>query len=196
MLDLTAERGYNDVTIEMLTERAGVSRADFDHHFTGKDDCHLQIFWENSIGFDRQVHGAFEAESEWPDALRASAYAAARYIRDHPRNVAYGVTLMFSAGDLAQAYRDEQLQPLVDLIDAGRQELDDPDSMTRAVAEATIGSFYQLLISQLESGEGLGSAESLVPELMFLAVRPYLGDEVAREELAIPPPKHFFEDPA
>lgn len=187
MLDLTAEQGYDAVTIEMLIDRAEVGRADFDHHFRGKDDCHLQIFWENSIGFDRQVHGAFEAESEWRDALRASAYAAARYIRDHPREVAYGVTLMFSAGDVAQAYRDEQLQPLVALIDAGRQELDDPDSMTRAVAESTIGSFYQL-ISQLQSGEGLAAAEKLVPELMFLAVRPYLGEEIAREELTIAPP--------
>jgi hypothetical protein len=32
-------------------------------------------------------------------------------------------------------------------------------------------------------------AEDVVPDLMFVAVRPYLGHEAAREELSIPPPR-------
>jgi hypothetical protein len=35
--------------------------------------------------------------------------------------------------------------------------------------------------------------EDFVPELMFLAVRPYLGNRVALEELGIPPPEPRLE---
>ena len=178
----------------MVIERSGVARAEFDRHFAGKEDCYMQLFWEYTGAFDREVFGAYRAEAQWRDAVRACAYAAARYIRDHPREVACGVTLMFTAGDLAQAYRENHLQRIVDLIDAGRQELDDPDSMTRGVAEGVIGSIYQLLVRELQSGNGTGSAEDFVPDLMYLAVRPYLGNQAALEELSIPPPPEPGEE--
>jgi len=45
--------------------------------------------------------------------------------------------------------------------------------------------------------EGQGRLSSapveLVPELMYGAVRPYLGEEAARRELTIPPPPDLAE---
>jgi hypothetical protein len=133
--------------------------------------------------FDGAVFGAYEEQDCWRDGLRAAAYAAAGYLREHPREVVYGELQMREGSDMAQALRDNYLQRIVDMVDEGRGELDNPDSIGRGVAEGVCGSVYGYLMRELQSGAGTRSAEDMVPELMYIAVRPYLGPEVALEEL-------------
>ncbi len=191
LLELVDERGYDDVAVADVVERAGVEQADFDRRFEGKEELCFAVFEEIATTAEADVLAAFEAEGCWCDGLRASAYAIVRFMRDNPREVGFGALHILAAGDLAQVYRERQLQRWVDLIDRGRQELDDPDSMGRGVAEGVLGSINGRLLKELENGGGTDSLEQFVPELMYIAVRPYLGHEVAREELEHPaPPEH------
>lgn len=187
MLELIADRGYAATTVTQVLERAGVSRADFKRLFGSKRDCFLRVYEEMSERFGRCVFDAFESEEDWRDGLRAAAYAAARWIGDHPREARYGALGMVAAGEFAQARRDETLRVFVDLIDSGREQLDEPDSVSRSMAEGVIGGIVGMLTKNLRRGISV-RGEDLVPDLMFLAVRPYLGHEAAREELSIPPP--------
>jgi AcrR family transcriptional regulator len=188
MIDLVIADGYDRVTVQAVCERAGLSRAAFDRHFSDLEDCYLRLFDRFTDEFDRATFGAYEAtRGSWRERLRAAAYGAARYIRDHPRESTFSSTLMFAAGDLAQAHRERHLRRLVALVDAGRSEQPDPGALGRPVAEAAVGSIYSLVTKRLAEGAA-DSVEALVPELMYLATRPYLGEERAREELAIPPP--------
>lgn len=188
LLELVDERGYEGVTVADVAAQAGVEQAEFERRFAGKEELCVAVF--DAIAGDAQdeVMAAFEAGGSWRDSLRASAYAMVRFMRDHPREVGFGALHILAAGDLAQVYREQQLQQWVDLIDLGRQELDDPDSMGRGVAEGALGSIHARLLKELEEGKGTDSLEQFVPELMYIAVRPYLGHEVAREELEIPAP--------
>jgi AcrR family transcriptional regulator len=188
MIDVVLERGKEEATVDLVVDRAGVDRAAFYRYFDDPQDCILQAYWIHTDRFTALVTGAFEREWNWRDSLRAAAYTAARYLRDNPRIVKFGTIQMFEVGPMAQAQRESHLHLMVDLIDAGRQELDDPDSLGRGVAEGVMGSIYQMLIKELQGGRGTRSAEDFVPELMYIAVRPYLGHEVAREELTMLPP--------
>jgi AcrR family transcriptional regulator len=188
LLDLVDERGYEDLTVADVVAQAGLDRADFDRRFGDKEELCVAVFEHIAKSAQGDVIGAFEAEGTWRDSLRASAYAMVRFMRDNPREVGFGALHILAAGELAQVYREQQLQQWVDLIDLGRQELEDPDSMGRGVAEGVLGSIHGRLLKELENGEGTGSLEQFVPELMYIAVRPYLGHEVAREELEIRPP--------
>lgn len=187
-IDLVIERGYAALEVEAVVARAGVAPADFERHFAGKEDCCLQVYEANIADFDRLVVGAYLRHDQWRDALRAAAYAAAGYLRDHPREVQFGEIQMREGGEMAQARRDAYLHRIIDLIDAGRGELDDPDSLNRAAAEGALGAVYGYLLKELQAGSGTRSATEFVPQLMYIAVRPYLGHEAAREELTIPPP--------
>jgi len=120
-IDVVLERGNDGASVEVVIDRAGVDRAAFDRHFESLQDCILQAYWAHTDEFTVLVRTAFDREGSWRDSLRAAAYAAARYLRDHPRIVR--------------------------------------------------------------------SAEEFVPEMMYVAVRPYLGQEAARAELSIPPPE-------
>jgi AcrR family transcriptional regulator len=188
LLDLVYAQGTEATSVEMVIERAGIERAEFEALFDGKDDLYLRFFDEISSAFERDLFAAFEAEGKWRDGLRAAAYFAARYFRDNPRETAFGSLRMFAAGEMAQAYRERQLHRMVELIDRGREELDDPDSMSPHVAEGVFGSIYELLLANLQSGKGTEAALDFVPDLMYVAVRPYLGHRAALEELGIPAP--------
>jgi hypothetical protein len=113
-----------------------------------------------------------------------------RFIRSHPREARFGSIEMMEVGPVAQAYRERQLQHIVDLIDEGREELEDPGSVTRIAAEAALGSVYMAVVDAVRQTDQdtVAVLEAQLPHLMYLAVRPYLGEEVAREELSIPVP--------
>jgi AcrR family transcriptional regulator len=187
MIDLVIERGNDGVSAEAATELAGVEPAAFDRHFSSAEDCVLQAYWKHTDAFTDRVEAAFNREHAWRDSLRAAAYEAARYVRDNPRIVRFGTVQMFQVGPMAQAQRESHLHRMVDMIDAGRRELDDPDSLGRGVAEGVFGSIYAYLVKEVQGG-GTKSAEEFVPGMMYIAVRPYLGHEAAHEELSIPAP--------
>lgn len=189
MIDVVLERGYPATTIEAVGDRAGLDRAAFDRHFSSREDCFVKTFQKYVVDvFEARIFGAFGRHRSWRDALRASGYEAARFLRENTREARFGAIEMSEVGPVAQRHREQQLHRIVGLIDAGRMELEDPNSMTRAAAEATLGAIYAVAVRELAQGTG-GSFEDLVPELMYIAVRPYLGHEVAREELSIPPPR-------
>jgi AcrR family transcriptional regulator len=194
MVELIAEQGYKATTVKQLLERAGVTRADFRRSFAGKRACFLAAYEELSKRFSRHVFAAFEGEEEWRDGLRAAAYAAADWIAEHPLEARYAVIEMVAAGEFAQERREATLRGFVDLIDAGREQLDKPDSVSRAMADGVVGGILGILTKTLRRGARV-SAGDIVPDLMFVAVRPYLGHEVAREELSISPPRESGPEP-
>lgn len=187
-VDLALAEGYEGTGVEAVIARAGVEPADFDRLFSGKQDLFLKTYEAIAGAFEEEVFEAFAAYGSWRDSLRAAAYTAARHFRDHPREVRFGIVQMTAVGDCAASYRDARLQAMVDLIDLGRNELDDPDSLTRSTAETALGSVYVALAKRLQQGQGAETAEDFVPDLMYIAVRPYFGQEIAEEELTIPAP--------
>ncbi len=189
VMDLVIAHGYGAPTLEMVLEQANVSEVEFHRNFADVEDCCLQTYIDNLHNIDTAVYGAFERQGPWRDRLRAAVYAMARLLRDNPQRVRFDVVEMSSAGSLPQMHRERQLERLVDIVDLGRQELDDPASLTRAAAQSVIGAIYILVVGEVQSGSASWSdPESLVPDIMYVALRPYLGHEVAMEEFLIPPP--------
>ena len=91
---------------------------------------------------------------------------------------------MREGGLMEQAKRDFYLQRFVDLIDVGRCEMSNPDAVNRKVAVGVLGSIYGLLVRRLETTGEEGLSIEMIDDLMYLAVRPYLGQEAALQELS------------
>lgn len=188
VFDLVLERGYAATTAEALCERAEVPRSFFDEVFGDVQTCVTALYEEINARFDEWVLPAYERESRWRDGLRAAAYAAADFFASHSREVRFCTVAILGAGDLVAAKRDADLQRFVDLIDAGRGELPDPEAVGRGVAESSFGAIFERLVRDASRGGGARRARDLVPQLMYLAVRPYVGHAKAMEEFSIPPP--------
>jgi AcrR family transcriptional regulator len=185
---LVLERGYADTTVDAVCERAGVSRRAFARHFADLQECVATVYGRIDDEVDREVQAAFAARPDWRSSLRAAAYAAADYFATHPREVHFSTVAIMDAGEMVAAKRDAALQRYVDLIDAGRLELPEPDAIGRGVAESAVGAIFERLLKNASRGGDARDARALVPELMYLAVRPYVGHREAMKELSMASP--------
>jgi AcrR family transcriptional regulator len=152
MLDLVVVHGYAGVRMDDLLERAGVDRAAFERHFEGLDDCFFKTYENGAERYDGTVFGAYDGDGPWRDRLRAAAYAGARWLRDHPKETRLGTVEMLRGPHLSNVYLEKRVKGYVRMIDDGRGEMEDPDALSPAVAEAAIGSIVNMLMKRLNQG--------------------------------------------
>lgn len=196
VIEIASERGYAETKIETILDRAGLDRAAFDRHFRGKYDCFLSTWQELNEACMREVVEAYNSEEEWPDRLRAVACEVVEGLRHDPRRASFAVEVL-AAGDAARARRDMTMRVIASLIDAGRNEMADPESVSHTTAEALAGSAYGQIYARVVRGRA-DELPALVPQLMSAAVMPYLGMDAALAELTrgFQPPARYRRDVA
>jgi AcrR family transcriptional regulator len=188
LVDLAFASDYEAVSVEQIVARADGSKEEFERIFASKQACAVAAIEAIMADNLRIVQPAFESEERWPDSLRAAAYAMARYVAEHPKEVRFGMLDMLWAGEMTGALRDQFFGKLMAMVDAGREAAPDPELVPPLAAESAVGAITQALLRySMERGEERDPVAG-VPEMMYLAVRPYLGEEAARKELTIPPP--------
>lgn len=187
LLDLCAERGYANVDLPALLERAGVSEADFHRHYADLDACFAAVLTAVYGEFFALAQDAVAGERGWRDRMRATAYALLRFLRRDERVARFAAVEAQHAGDAGQRPFLDTFNRLVDLIDEGSAEASGPGSPSRATALGVGGVVFARIQEAVAEGE-LELGEEEIPELMYAAVFPYLGAEAAAEELRMPPP--------
>jgi AcrR family transcriptional regulator len=182
-----AERGYPDAEVAGIVRRAGVSREEFDALFADKAEAVLRVFEAYIDDFERYLQAAYDGSPGWPANLRAAAYATVAWTRRNPDATRFGMFAVLEAGEMARVRREEVFRWSAGLVDAGRDVAPDPGAVPEAAALIAVGAIVEVL-----NRDGQGTLEAdpldLVPEMMYAAVRPYLGEEAARAELRLPPP--------
>lgn len=186
MVELAVEEGFEATTVAMVCERAAVGRAAFDANFNGREDCFLKVHGEIAAEFCRRAGTAFTGPRGWHDRIWAGAWAAMRFLQEDALRARFLVVAVNGAGSRAQARRDRVLQGLADMIDAGRAELDEPGSVSRHTAEMVSGAIYNTILAKV-SGGAIERGEEFLPELVYLAMTPYLGARAAEDELLVQP---------
>jgi AcrR family transcriptional regulator len=196
LIAIAAERGYAETTIEAILGQAGLDRPAFDRHFRGKYDCFLSAWQEINESCMREMLEAYNSCEEWPDKLRAVACEIVEGLCGDPSRAAFSIEVL-AAGDAARARRDMTMRVLASLIDAGRNEMEDPEAVPHTTAEALAGAAYGQVYSKVVRGVP-DELPELVPQLMSAAVLPYLGMEAAMAELrrGFDPPARYRRDVA
>jgi AcrR family transcriptional regulator len=187
LLDLCVERGYPDLTLDDLLERAGVDEAAFHRRYADLDACFAAVLGQVYSEFFARALEAVAGQVGWRDRMRATGYALLRFLRSDERVARLAAVEAQHAGEGAQRLFLETFNRLVDLIDEGSAEASGPDSPSRATALGVGGVLFARIQEAVAEGE-LGLGEEEIPQLMYGAVFPYLGAEAADEELRIPPP--------
>jgi AcrR family transcriptional regulator len=187
MVELVGADGYRQTSIADVCAAAAVSEADFHRHFAGIEQCFVAIWDELTLAHAVLAAEAFAAPGPWRKRMRAAAWVTLDYLQADLDRTRFLVLEVLNAGEVARTHRESAITAQAEWIDSGRQELHDPDSLSRATAEHIAGAINEMLIRKTRSGEILQGAQ-VMRELMYMAVRPYLGEEAAREELTMPSP--------
>jgi AcrR family transcriptional regulator len=186
LVHLVGARGYEATTVEAVLERAEAGREDFDRHFAGKEDCFLAAYDEVAAEFGRRVLSAYFAEEEWHECMWAGGAEAMRFLAEDGERARFFVVEVVHAGRQAQTRRDMILHQFAELVDAGRDQLKDPKSVSRGTAEIVAGAVYGTVLTKIKRGWPSWGRDFL-PELMYMAVLPYLGARAAEEEMRVQP---------
>jgi AcrR family transcriptional regulator len=181
---LVGSRGYAQTSIEMVCEQARTRRSHFDRCFAGKEDCFLCVHDEVAAEFCEQVAAAYGGPSSWHDRIWAAGWAAMRFLNQDPTRARFLVIEVNGTGNGAQARRDRVLQQIADFLDNGREELEQPGKVSRCTAEIVAGAIYGTVLARIEAG-CIERGEDFLPELVYMAVMPYLGSRAAEDELLV-----------
>lgn len=187
VMEVLAERGYEAARVEDFLARTGIARAEFERHFAGKAEVTLAVYEAFAADFTVRIERAYASEPRWPDNLRAAAYEVVRWMADHPAATRFGNVGIFEAEELGRARREQLFRWCAGLIEEGRAAAPDPAAVPEGAAMLAIGAVVEAS-RRHQQGSLHGDPAAMVPEMMYGAVRPYLGEEAARAELEIPPP--------
>jgi hypothetical protein len=186
LLELCFERGLPGLRLEDLLGRAGLGRDELDPNLADLESVFCAVLEVQRDDFFAYLDRALAAPELWVDRLRAVAYGLLRYLRADPLRAHFLTVELQRAGErAARIWTETIVERLFDLIDEGR-ELGGRGG-SRATAEAIGGTVLMRINAAAQSGD-LSGAERLLPEMMYVAVLPYLGPEAAEAELSAPPP--------
>jgi AcrR family transcriptional regulator len=190
LIDLCFERGYRQIGLADLLARAAVTEREFHRHFADLEDCFCRVYLEIRDGFLDRVAVAVSDEESWRDRIRATAYVLIRFLAEDEKVTHLSSVDVLTAGERAHLLFGEAVERLTTLIDEGRGERE--SSTGETISRATAGAIAGGILTQIYATSGqkapMPPEGEVVPQMMYTAVLPYLGEEAAREELSIPPP--------
>ncbi|HEX8690146.1 MAG TPA: TetR/AcrR family transcriptional regulator [Solirubrobacterales bacterium] len=181
-LETVNEVGYRALTVQDVLTRAGVSRPTFYEQFEDKEDCFLAAFDTSAQRLRECLEAAVgEEDTGWRPWLRRGLEALLRFIVEEPHAARTVIVEARASSPAGLRRRDELLDHFAACIDAeARKELPEPPSAIAAAG--VVGGIESVLYARLQREE-TDELESLLPSLMYFAVLPYDGHEVAAKEL-------------
>lgn len=182
LLDLCFERGFTEITLPMLLERAGVDQASFEYHFSGLEDCLCGVLEAIRKDLLARVERAVAEHDCWRERIRATGFILLEFLREDERVTHLCMVETRRLGGRPEEVLNGAIDRLTDLLDEGRAELEDPESLSRATAESIAARILDLICVAVEQ-ERLGEGEDMIRLLVYEAVRPYLGADAAAREL-------------
>jgi AcrR family transcriptional regulator len=177
---LVAEHGVAGASIEAIVKEAGVSSVTFYEFFEGKEECFL-------AAFDRAVDAAAEALGEaaagdpaagglsWSEQIATGLRALTKLIATQPERARLCLVEAQTGGPGLSLRFEATLDRVATKLREGRALETAPPDLPATHEEATAGALAWLLRERLETGDGEG-LEKLYPELIDIALAPYLGD--------------------
>lgn len=182
MIGVATEIGYNNLTVQNVLTRAGISRPTFYEQFNDKEDCFLAAFDAAAARMRARVEAAcLDAGPTWRDQLRSGIAELLRFIVDEPEEARIVIVEARASSPAGLHRRDGLLDHFAGCVDAlVREDLDEPPSAIAAAG--VVGGIESVLYARLQKGE-TEDLDAILPSLMYFAVLSYAGREAAGEEM-------------
>jgi AcrR family transcriptional regulator len=183
LIETVGQRGSKAVTLEAVIERAGIDRAEFDREYDSLEESYIDAWVYVISDFLRRSEAAFARGGEdWRECLRYQAWDLLRYVEENLNEARFLIEMTF-ADELVQANRDIAMARMIDYIDLGRYESEDPAAVPRATAEALVGAIWNGLAMNIVEPVNSEVLRSGPQQILYLTMMAYIGEEAAREEM-------------
>jgi AcrR family transcriptional regulator len=182
MLDELAAKGYEDASVGAALGVSGVSPEEFESEFPGKDECLFAAYEDVRARIVDRVKTVCEAGSDWPTGVREGLRALLDAIAARPA-VAGAMTRAFPAIRPA-AYRlyVEFVSDFVPLMRGGREYAEVDEELPDEVELLAVGAAESLIFAEVDAGRA-ERLPSMLPEILFCVLVPFVGPDRAGEEM-------------
>jgi AcrR family transcriptional regulator len=174
---VVAEKGYPDVTVAEIVERASTSQRTFYEHFGNKEEALLAALDAGSAQWLANTLPAFRRAQDWQHAVRGAYDGMFAFGLEEPEYTRLGAVEMYAAGKRALETRDRIMEQLEALLAPGYETAPDTPSIA---SEAIGGAIHALAYDQVKA-KGPESLPELVPMSTYLTLAPFIGAESAYE---------------
>jgi len=191
---LVAARGLAATSIEAIVEQAGVSSVTFYELFDGKDECFVAAFERAVEAGAEELAAAVcgergeavagdgpDGELSWPEQVATGLRELTGLIAAQPERARLCLLEAQTGGPELSARFDAALDRVAAKLRQGRSLETAPPDLPPTHEEATAGALAWLLRERLEAGRDGEALEALYPEMIDIALAPYLeGGERSR----------------
>ena len=179
--ELVAERGYPDLTVELIVKRAQASNKTFYKHFADKEECFLALFESSFAETERAIRQRLAAEpAPWPEQVVLALRTLVERISSDPITARAVIVESPSVGSAIASRYEQASKALVPLLAAGREQSPRGAELPSTLEETLSGAVFWAAFERLVIGAPQELAAYL-PVLIELVLRPYLGSaEAAR----------------
>ncbi|MGE5407976.1 MAG: TetR/AcrR family transcriptional regulator [Syntrophothermus sp.] len=183
MLTAVGELGYERASVRTVLDRSGVYRQAFYDNFSCKRECFLEACDLGVARVESAVRMAASHHSTWRAQLHAGLGALLDFLDAEPLTARALIVEVHPAGREAVARRTAALARTHPFLDRARGEPGADRAAPSIAAEAIASGIHAVIHSRLAAGESSGFRQ-LLPELMYVAMLPFFGDEAGRTAVA------------
>jgi AcrR family transcriptional regulator len=185
-MKIVATKGYAATTVADLTREAGISRTTFYAFFADKEACFLAAYDDSVDQLVRRISSAYEAQERWPDRARAALATLLEALAADPAQARLALVDVAAAGPAAQRRFRAAIQRLTPFFDEGRDFAPGGRTLPANVSRMAAGAVVGLIADELVAGRS-DELPSLLSDLLFATLVPYLGPDAAAREVGEEP---------
>lgn len=187
MAHAVAERGYLCTTVADVLRAAGVSRRTFYENFSDKEDCFLRTYEVIVERIGARVDEAYARPGSWPERVHAGLAAFLEFIDREPAFARLALVEALAAGPRALEIYEAAVQRFRRFFEEGREHSPYAGELTETVSQAVVSGIAGVLYERIMRGDG-APASSLLGDLSYFGLVPYLGHDEAKRVAAEPLP--------
>lgn len=182
MLEELVMKGYGDASEERAREAVGVSAAEFEAEFGGKDEC---LFAAYDCLTERVVERASadcDQSDPWPDRVRTGLESLLQAIAAYPE-MAKALTRSFP-GIRPAAYERYVmlLSRFVPMMREGREYSGVEEELPGEVELLAVGAAEAIIFGEVDAGRA-ERLPQMMPEILFSVLVPFMGPDRAADEM-------------
>lgn len=181
--ETVAEHGYANSTVMEIIIRAGISSKTFYKHFSDKLEAFralMQITAEYTIA---HIDSSLDAKVPWPERVYASLECLISIVAEHPQTARLGIVEIQAAGPEALTDYQHWLRQYATSLAPTTTEAFGRLPSRPGIADQTAGAISQLLYDSIV-GNRISELPKLLPELVEIALAPYMGPQRAAKFVA------------
>jgi AcrR family transcriptional regulator len=181
MIRVVGSKGYKETSVADVIEEAGTSRTTFYKHFEDKHDCFLAAYDMLVEQVFSEVVAHCDGEEPWLDRVEKGLATIVKLFALDPELARTAVVEVAAAGADARRRHWNAVARFTEYLEGGR-ELADGRELPENISLMSAGAVSGLIFDELLAGRA-AQLPTMLPDLVFAMLVPYIGPRAAAEEM-------------